>query len=72
MLRIVAKSRSPSLQQVTISGPEASGADVLVLAQACKRLSSLVFRGQSSVDSLTHDMLRRKHIHLTLVPPKGA
>ena len=44
---------------------------ITVLVQACKGLRSVVLRGISSVDALTLQMLHRRGITVSVVPPKG-
>jgi hypothetical protein len=43
---------------------------ITVLVQACKGLRSVVLRGSSSVDALTLQMLHRRGITVSVVPPR--
>ena len=62
LIRMVAGSATSALEQLTLSGPAVTGADLLILRQACSGLASVTIRGNSVIDLETRDMLQRRGV----------
>lgn len=63
--RMVSSTGARSLRKVTMSGPEALGADVLVLAQCCKSIQTLILR-RCKVDQSVARCLEQRGIAVQL------
>ena len=59
---MVADSGTSALELLTLSGPAVTGADLLVLRQACRGLASVTIRGNSVIDRETRAMLQRRGV----------
>ena len=62
LIRMVADSGTSALELLTLSGPAVTGADLLVLRQACRGLASVTIRGNSVIDRETRAMLQRRGV----------
>jgi len=67
--RIVASSGARSLSMVTLSGSQVQGADLLVVAQSCKNLSTLSIK-RCALDQSVLESLQNRGIVIDVTSPQ--